>query len=157
MRRPGFYIAIGSFLAVSGCAAAILGPPPRLAANRTWNSSKLGYVFRIAYFTPQEEKDSRWEAKRLEMMEQVIICKSGKQITRRDVRWYEPTAESIAPCAAIVYTVECDEPTNVRIDNLKSDRIKLLSQPTEAPLERQCGQKDRSKRIVTPTPLKDGI
>ena len=128
---------------LTGCA---LAPPDRLAANRQWQNARSGYAFVISYFTAGELRDSRWEAKRLEMMKQAIFCKTGERIVRRDVRWFPATSVSRKRCAAVIYTVECDVPTLVPTDNLSEIRQALLTDPFDEPIEQNCGQKDRFKR-----------
>lgn len=137
--------AMSDSQAAPGGSAA--GPPPaRLAADRTWVTGPRGYAFRIAYFTAAETADPRWEARRLEMMKQVHACQGGERMVRRDVRWYQPTPLSGQSCAAIVYTIQCSVPNRRQPDRLDADRIGLLRQDPEPPIEAHCGEKDAAQR-----------
>lgn len=129
-------------------------PPDRLAAERTWRSERGGYVFRIGYFSRAQVEDRRWEAGRLEMLDQGRFCNGlGEgRIVRREVRWYEATPQSGRRCAALVYTLHCTHPRERPDDALARARIQVLRQDAEEPIEADCGEKDHSRRPVPPPP-----
>jgi len=123
-------------------------PPYPLAVGHTWRSDLGGYVFRIGYFTEGQVEDRRWEAARLRMMDSGRFCNGFGEgrIVRREVRWYEPTPVSRRRCAALVYTLHCTHPRQRPGDDLARQRILLLREDAEPPIEADCGEKDRARR-----------
>jgi len=111
--------------------------------SRSWISSRPGYIYATHYFTSEQTDDPAWEAVRLSKMDQVLICRTGKKVVRRDVRWFPVTRKSGQRCSAIIYTVKCDIPTLVPEDTSERDRREaLLGELDEVP-SKGCGGKDR--------------
>jgi hypothetical protein len=108
----------------------------------SWASSRLGFIYSTSYFTRAQVDDPAWEAHRLAHMGFARICEGSHKVTRRDVRWFPPTAISGESCASVTYTVLCDTPTHAKEDTLEHDRQEMLLGEMLAAPEKGCSAKD---------------
>jgi hypothetical protein len=126
-------------------------PPDYIAVGIDATNGGRGFVYRQSYFSEAEVLDPRWEVRRRETMNRIRMCPTYR-ITRRDIRWYEPTPESGQRCAAIIYTAWCAGPGHGNPARTEADRIAALRQDVDAhPIGRRCGDKDPAHIPDTPS------
>lgn len=134
--------------AYPACAQLGRGPPaaspPKHLALDTESSAG---VEALGYFTPAEEADATWEARRLAM----VLVTNGRtkpRVISRDVHWFPAAEPAGPPCARIIYTLDTGEPRNQSArwaQRREATRVGLVAAEPISPIEPGCGIKDRDK------------
>lgn len=122
--------------------------PEDPALNYTQANAESGYVTRLSYFSRAEMRDKAWEKSR--RYHATDHNRDGCSIIRRDVRWFPATRSSGEACASAVYSFACGKPTAEELRSIDQQRLDLLREEPDRPIEKQCGDKrPNPKRLLT--------
>jgi hypothetical protein len=141
MRRMSCLGILAGLAAPTAAFGQAAGPVPD-----KWriDQSYSGQVTALGYFSPAEEADPAWEAKRV-----AWATWSGRgprrHVIRRDVRWFAPARPGDPPCARVVYTTEyAGREGQGAADAHRNEitRLTFFAAEPYSPMEPGCGNKE---------------